>query len=721
MFWCIILLFPAIAACGSNRARSTSEMAALLEAIAADTDRNPRRNAHANKARVRSLRAVSVPESVKERVIYGATLGKELLRAGENEEAIAQFTAMLREVEEHDDVFDASYALGLKDYLAISYLRLAEEENCLDSPSAERCVLPISPGGVHRHERGSRGAIALYEELLRSSPEDLNALWLLNVAYMTLGEWPDGVRPKWRIPPEAFRAEGDIGRFVDVASALAVDVAGLSGGAVIEDFNGDSRLDIMTSSWGLRDQLRYFERTDGGWFEDRTAAAGLEGIVGGLNLVHADYDNDGAVDVFVLRGAWLGEGHPNSLLKGRGDGTFEDVTVEAGVFSAYPTQTAAWSDFDLDGDLDLFIGNESNTDAGLHPCELFRNNGDGTFSEIADEVGLVVLGYVKAVVWGDYDNDGWPDLFVSRYMEENLLYRNQGGAAFEEVGAEAGVREPLDSFPAWFWDYDNDGWEDIFVSGWRATAGDVAAEKLGLPGADEKPRLFRNQRAGTFSDVATDMGLDRVLYTMGSNYGDLNNDGWLDFYAGTGDPDFRALMPNRMFLNDAGARFLEVTYSGGFGHLQKGHGVAFGDMDDDGDQDIYMVLGGAYEGDVFHNVLFENPGHGNRWVTLELVGTTTNRSAIGSRVRLVISELDQSRTLYRTVGTGGSFGSSSLRLEIGLRRATAVEAIEITWQATGIVQRFEDIPLDRMLRLVEGESLYEVIDLGQLPFTPQKR
>ena len=701
------------------RAESTKRMAEILEAIAADTDAYPRRNAHANKARVRSLRAVTPPADPRQRVQYEATLGQELLRAGDNEAAIELFTQLLRQIDQQPDLFEASYRLGVQDFLAISYLRLGEQENCIANHTVERCLLPISEGGVHTLERGSREAVAVYTDLLNADPRDLNAVWLLNIAYMTLGEYPDGVPEAWRIPPEVLQAEYDVKRFIDVSKLLGLDVVGLSGGAVMEDLNGDGYLDVMASSWGLRDQIRYFESTADGHFADRTVEAGLSGIVGGLNLVHADYNNDGYPDVLVLRGAWLAEGHPNSLLKNNGDGTFDDVTEAAGLFSLHPTQTASWGDFDNDGDLDLFIGNESNPEAGLHPCELYRNNGDGTFSEVAAEVGLAAVGYVKAVVWGDYDNDGRLDLYLSRWTEPNLLFHNDGPAAsgawrFTETATEAGVHEPIDSFPAWFWDYDNDGWLDLFVSGWRAAAADVAAEYLGLPGNDEKPRLYRNNGDGTFSDVAAAARLDRVMYTMGSNFGDLDNDGWLDFYVGTGDPDFRALMPNRMFRNAGGAVFQEVTASGRFGHLQKGHGVAFGDLDNDGDQDLYAVIGGAFEGDVFNNVLFENPGHGNHWITLHLEGTASNRSALGARIALTVETEDGPRSIHRVVTTGGSFGASTLQQEIGLGQATALRAIEITWPATGAVQRFDDVPMDRIVRIREGEDTMERVDLKRL-------
>lgn len=726
--YCLVagpLLVLFLSGCQPNppdQPESTQWMVDLLQRIADETEAAPRRNVHANSARVRSLRAVTPPTDPQDWIQYQGMLAQEVLQAGANEEAIDLFQEMLERMEQHPEQFSAAYKLGVKDYLAISYLRLGEQENCIENHNIDRCLLPISQKGVHRLQRGSRNAIEHYTDLLEADPDDLNALWLLNVAYMTLGEYPDAVPTIWRIPPEALAADYDIKRFYDISIPLGLDVVGLSGGAVMEDFNGDGMLDIMASSWGLHDQLRYFENTGTG-FKDQTVEAGLEGLVSGLNMVHADYNNDGHADVFVLRGAWLPDGHPNSLLKNNGDGTFEDVTEVAGLLSLHPTQTASWGDYNNDGWLDLYIGNETNAEAGPNPCELYRNNGDGTFTNVARELGLDVMRYVKAVVWGDYNNDGRIDLYISNWVEPNLLFRNDGpddpGAwQFTEVAEEAGVQEPIDSFPAWFWDYDNDGWLDLFVSGWRATAGDVAAEYLGREGNDEKPRLYRNNGNGTFEDVTTAAQLNKVMYTMGSNFGDLDNDGWLDFYVGTGDPDFRSLMPNRMFRNAEGSFFQEVTASGGFGHLQKGHGVAFGDLDNDGDQDIYAVIGGAFEGDVFSNVLFENPGHNNHWITLQLEGVASNRSAIGARIHVVAETTDGVRSIHRAVTTGGSFGSSTLQQEIGLGKASGIQAIEVSWPTTGEVQRFENVAMDQAIRIREGDSQVEVIALKEMDLSP---
>ena len=434
--------------------------------------------------------------------------------------------------------------------------------------------------------------------------------------------------------------------------------------------------------------------------------------------MQADYDNDGALDIFVLRGGWMPNGHPNSLLRNTGNGTFEDVTEAAGLLEpAYPTQTGCWSDFDNDGWIDLFIGNES-TPPLRNPSQLFRNNGDGTFTDVASEAGAAV-GFIKGVTCGDFDNDGRRDVFISRWGESNMLLHNESigdSLRFADVTAAAGVDEPFDSFSAWFWDYDNDGWLDLFVSGFGSQFGDVAADYLGVPHDAELPRLFRNRTDGTFEDVTASAHLNTVVDAMGANFGDLDNDGYLDFYAGTGDMDFRALVPNRMFRNDAGEQFQDVTTSGGFGHLQKGHGIAFADIDNDGDQDIFAQLGGAYEGDRAYSALFENPGHGNRWITLRLQGATTNRAAIGARIRVTVRSGSRMRYIHRVVSTGGSFGSNSLQQEIGLGRVEAITEILIHWPTSGGTDRYVDVGMDRVYHVREGDRTLTQVDLRGFTF-----
>jgi hypothetical protein len=334
---------------------------------------------------------------------------------------------------------------------------------------------------------------------------------------------------------------------------------------------------------------------------------------------------------------------------------------------------------------------------------------------VAAETGVAFTGMFKSVVSGDFNNDRRPDLYLSWRGNDNILLRNDGPKEapqgprspwkFTDVAREAGVTEPRLSFPSWFFDYDNDGWLDLFVSGYGINnVGDIAADYLGLPTPAQRVRLFQNKRDGTFADVTRVTKMYRILHTMGCNYGDLDNDGFLDFYLGTGDPELATVVPNRMFRNAEGKYFQDVTTSGGFGHVQKGHGVAFADLDNDGDQDIFENIGGAYEGDNYRSVLFENPGHVHHWITLRLEGEQSNRSAIGARVKVIVTLPGGDRTIYRTVGTGGSFGCSPLRQQIGLGQATGIKTIEITWPTTGKTQTFQSLAMDQFYKIREGEA-----------------
>ena len=640
---------------------------------------------------------------------------RELLWAGMPERCIVELEMILQSAFPGKGLTPATepyYRL-----LALAYLRLGEQENCLGNHDAQSCIIPIEGGGVHRLSAGSEQAADLYLQLLAYDSTDLQSRWLLNIAFMTLGEYPDGVPSDYLIPEEAFASEYNLLRFPDVATEWGVDVRGHAGGCSLEDFDGDGRLDIFTTSYIIGEQCRLFINTGQKAFRDRTVAAGLAGITGGLNNTHADYNNDGRIDIFVTRGGWLGEQglFPNSLLENLGGGRFRDVTDSAGLLAFHPSQTSAWADVNLDGRLDLFVGNES-TGGRSHPCELYLNQGDGTFRNVADSLGLDISAYVKGAVWGDINNDGRPDLFLSVFGGQNRLFVNREGDEpdswhFEEIAGSAGVTEPKYAFPCWFFDYDNDGWEDLFVSGYHEGNSDqigavVAAGYLGRPFHSGRPRLFRNRGDETFEDVTDRTGLNHPLFTMGCNFGDLDNDGWLDFYLGTGEFSLWATVPNRMFRNDGGRRFQDVTTAGGFGQIQKGHGVAFGDIDGDGDQDIYAVTGGAVEGDVYPNMLFLNPGGDHQWIKLGLEGRTANRSAIGARLRLVVTEAGgEKRAIFRTVRTGGSFGNSSLRLEIGLGSAARVDTLEVRWpNRERTIQRWTGLEAGRGYKIAESRA-----------------
>jgi hypothetical protein len=673
------------------------------------------RNPFGESGRVKTLEeSLGRETNAMNRVNLLAELARQFLNIGRIEESLDLATNLLRTADSLKVNLRASDRAWIRQLEGLAWLRLGERNNCLKHHNAYSCLAPIQPQGAHVERLGAQKAGAIFLELAQRDTNDLTSRWLLNIAAMTLGEYPNAVPKPLLVTPTVFDSDYALKRFPEIAANLGLAVDDVSGGTVVEDFDRDGLLDVAFSAWLVGRQMRLFRNLGDGRFEERTRPAGLTGLTGGLNMVQTDYNNDGWPDLYVIRGAWLGDlGQlPDSLLKNNGDGTFADVTEEAGLLSFHPKLSVVWFDANKDGWLDLFVGCETQPGKGrTHPTQLFLNRGNGTFAEATAIAGVAVVGFVRGVAAGDFDNDGWPDLYVSMLDQPNRLFRNDGkgatGVHFTDITAHAGVGDPKSSFPCWFWDYDNDGWLDLFTSGYSPEYGTPAAmheyiaDKLGLPSTMDRPRLYRNNRDGTFADVTRASGLYHVFLAMGANFGELDNDGFLDFYLGTGAPSFASLTPNEMFRNDGGRRFQNVTTAGGFGHLQKGHAIAFGDLNNDGQQEVIANMGGAYPGDSYFNAVFANPGHSNRWVGLKLVGKSANRAAIGARIKVVVRAAKGTREVHRVVGSGGSFGASPLRQEIGLGNAEAIEFVEVRWPFGDKTTRFTNLLPDQFYELSE--------------------
>jgi hypothetical protein len=606
------------------------------------------------------------------------------------------------------------FGLNIEALLGVAALRRGEVENCIACRTEASCIFPLATAAVHLQTAGSRRAIEHFTTYLEKCPDDLGVRWLLNIAYMTLGEYPDRVPAKHLIPLEPFRSRIEVGRFRNIATASGFSARGenYAGGCIVDDFDGDGRLDALTSNADPERGATLFVNRGDGTLDPRSESVGLADQVGAANVSHADIDNDGDLDLLFVRGGWEWAKRP-SLLRNRGDGTFEDVTVAAGLAVPIACHSGAWADYDNDGFVDLYMVGEYRRDRPdpQNLGRLYHNNGDGTFTDVAREAGVQNERWGKGAAWGDFDNDGDPDLYVSNNLDRNRLYRNEGGGKFTDVADSMGVTEPLSSFACWWWDYNNDGRLDLFVCNFGNSLAEVVKSHLGLPALGERPRLFRNDGPGGFRDVTVQAGLDRVLVCMGSNFGDLDNDGYLDMYIGTGRPEYRYVVPNVLFKNVEGRRFEDVTTSSGTGHLQKGHGVAFADWDRDGDQDIFLEAGGATPGDRAHNVLFENPGHGNHWLNVRLVGTRTNRAAIGARIRVDVPRPDGGVTsVHREVTSGSSYGGNPFTQTLGLGKAASVQALEIEWPTSRTRQTFHGVPVDRAIEITEGREGFRILD-----------
>ncbi len=612
--------------------------------------------------------------------------------------------------------------------LGVYHMRLAETENCCLRNSPDSCIIPFQPDAIHTKRDAGEKAIDYFTKALdKTQGRDERSRWLLNIAYMALGEYPEKVPPEHLID-FGFSANLDsFPRFKNVAAAAGLEQFNSGGTVVVDDFDNDGLNDILTSSWDPREPMRLYKNQGECRFRDISEESGLDGLLGGINMVQADFDNDGDLDVYVLRGGWLGHrgAFPNSLLENDGHGRFTDITFRAGLGELhYPSHSAGWADYDNDGDLDLFVGNEGQykkpskgfSTESPSPSQLFRNEGNGTFIDVAKEAGVENFRFAKGVTWGDFNNDRYPDLYISNFGGPNRLYQNNRDGTFRDVARELKVDSPLKSFPVWFWDFNNDGHLDLYVPSYSLRYGNLGPIVQGFLNKVtpmETPKLFQGTSAGQFKEVSKERGLARVLIPMGANFGDLDHDGYPDFYLGTGYPDYEALIPNVMYRNRGGERFDDVTYQGGFGHLQKGHGIAFADLDADGNQEVIAQMGGTYEGDRFRDAIFQNPGFGNHWIKIKLVGTESNRSAIGARIHVIITENGQKRSIYKHVNSGGSFGANPLSQSLGLGQASKINRLEVYWPTTGMTQTFSSVPMDQTIQVTEGQSHFRVLERSQ--------
>ena len=666
-------------------------------------------------------RAEATSKDSVDTVEWKTMLGDFLLRDGQNDKATQILQQALESAKARS--MPVHRINQIRRWLGVANMRVGEVQHCIRMHGAESCLFPISKNAVWQNKTGAFKAMEYFRQFLQDEPGDPSVRWMLNVANMIAGTYPEGVPPSDLIPPSVYASSEPTPRFREIASSLGIAPVQLAGGAIVDDFDNDGFLDIVVSTFDPCTPLSYFHNDGNGSFSDWTAKAGLEEQTGGFNIGQTDFNNDGLLDIYVKRGAWLRTSGRmrDSLLRQNPDGTFTDVTDESGLGAyAYPDISAEWADYDNDGDLDLYVGGEMLTDTKWSPSQLFRNNGDGTFTEVARQAGVLNMRNVKGIAWGDYDNDGDQDLYVSNLGQPNRLYRNNGDGTFTDVGPELGVAEipPFNrTFATWFFDANNDGWLDIYVGGYAYLGGTglpdislVAADYLGMPTNAETLHVFLNDGTGHFHDASERMNLNHVRAPMGANYGDIDNDGYPDIYLATGGPAFDLLVPNILYRNIGGEYFSDVTTAANVGHLQKGHGVAFGDIDNDGDQDIYVQMGGIYRSDVTASALFENPGTSNHWLTVKLVGVKSNRPGVGARIKLIVNEHGKPREIHAVGGSGGSFGSNSFQQEIGVGAAECIEEIEVWWPASGIRQKFQNLPVDKFIQVTEGAPDYRILE-----------
>jgi hypothetical protein len=408
----------------------------------------------------------------------------------------------------------------------------------------------------------------------------------------------------------------------------------------------------------------------------------------------------------VLRGGWE-FGVRMSLMRNNCNGTFTDVTHESGLDKVvFPTQTAAWADIDNDGYLDLFVGAEH------APSHLFHNRGDGTFEDISHEAGIDKIAQTKGVAAADFDMDGYVDFYVSNFNGANFLYHNNHDLTFTDIARQAGVQAPYSSFATWAFDYDNDGWPDIFVTSYaNYTVDQVMRSYLGLSIDAETSRLYRNLHNGTFQDVTEEVGLNKEYMPMGAGFGDVDNDGYLDIYLGMGNPSFASLLPHVLLRNNAGKEFVDITASSGTGELHKGHGISFADLERSGHEDIVADVGGAVPADKHVLRVFRNPGNDNDWINVRLIGVKSNRSAVGAEIKVIVENDGGSpHSIYRTVGEMSSFGSNPIEQHIGLGHGARIVELEVFWPASNTRQQFSNVTRNEFIAVKEFDKAYTKLE-----------
>ncbi|MGH9672287.1 MAG: FG-GAP-like repeat-containing protein [Bryobacteraceae bacterium] len=552
--------------------------------------------------------------------------------------------------------------------------------------------------GVSFYRSGDFGQAAKsFYEAFQLRPTRVDQ-WLLKTALEGWKDQPPAMPEAARFPAADPPAGEPLFSFTDIAPRLGLDRKDGNGTSAWGDYDGDGRLDLLLAGSGTFVALY---RNEGAKFREVTVETGLARVPSSYSLNFVDYDNDGRPDIYLTYNGWNGP-MPNRLLRNTG-GRFEDVSKKSGAADEGDGFVSLWGDLDNDGHLDIVIANGVLKD-GSTP-QVYRNNGDGTFTNRTREAGIVEPAHYGAIgaALGDYDRDGDLDIFFNGLGNApNRLYRNEGGFRFIDVTAKAGVSQPPhNGFVAFLVDYNNDAWPDLLTTSlapWDAVV-EGLTKLFRVPDRGslhpDAPRLYRNNRDGSFTDATWEARLHYPMGVMGAGVADLDNDGRMDLYFGTGDPQLSRLEPNRFFRNNGDGTFRDLTAQTGFarpGH--KGHGVTFIDIDEDGDLDVYAQLGGHYPGDHVENAFYRNNwGNRGNWLQVDLVPARGNRHAIGTTLVLTSGDLVQHREVKGSEGFGAT---GPFRQHFGLGDRKTADSFEITWPGGG-GQRLDGIAANRKI------------------------
>ncbi len=523
-------------------------------------------------------------------------------------------------------------------------------------------------------------------------------------------------------------------RFTDITASAGITfkhvaspdkkyiVESMSGGVAFFDYDNDGDLDVYLVNSLTVDLVKtkgktksdLYRNDGGGKFTEVAVKAGVSDIGWGMGAATGDYNNDGFEDLYVT---CLG---PDRLFKNNGNGTFTDVTSKAGVSDPRWSTGASFVDYDRDGDLDLFVANYVDFDINNLPefgkgqtctyksipvqCgprglkgagdSLFRNNGNGTFTEVSKQAGVSDVDgfYGMGVVTSDFDQDGLIDIFVANDSTPNFHYRNNGDGTFKEIGFIAGTAvnengSEQGCMGVTAGDYDHDGKIDLFVTNF----------------ADEYNTLYHNDGPNSFTDVSYAAKVAAVSLPhvgWGTKFFDFDNDGWVDIFVANGHvypqlPSYR--QPRLLHRNNRDGTFTEVSAQFGalLTELRASRGVAFGDLDNDGDVDLLVAdLDGPPQ------LLRNDSGNANNSILVKTIGVKSNRGGVGARVKVVAGDLTQ----VDEVRSGDSYISQSdQRLHFGLEKRTRVDLIEVRWPS-GTVDKITNVGVNRVVTIKEGQG-----------------
>jgi hypothetical protein len=562
-------------------------------------------------------------------------------------------------------------------------------------------IVPYTIAAIHlRMERYAEG-IPYALQACRDTPGDVRYRWMLRTLTLHASQ------PESKIPEE-FRLKvppGDRSSFQlrDVTKASGAERLALGRGASWGDFDNDGREDILVGA--ERAPFCLFRNRGDGTFENVTERVGLHDPVG-LGCYASqfiDYDNDGFQDVFLTSNGWGGGGRL-FLFHNGGGRHFTDVTESAGLGAPANAFGASWADYDNDGHVDLAVAAGIIEPEGGDRIRLYHNEGNGKFREVGEQAGLTQRARWISLCWGDYDNDGRQDLLAASFDAGPFLFRNLGDGRFEDVSVKAGVRMQTQAYTPVFFDYDNDGSLDLFVSTYPT--GDLKIQDMidaKLSGPAPRPLrqlLFRNNGDGTFRNISDEAGITGWYGGMSSQVGDLDNDGFDEVTIGTGNPALDWNEPKPLLHNNGKGQFTDVAHSAGLIHFGMLHGTALADYDDSGNLSLFGSFGGFYWGTRESTKLYRNLGSGNSSLEIRLIGTRSNRDAIGARV----SALAGRHKIHKWVNGGNGFGAANSRIvHLGLGHEQRVDLLEVRWPS-GLYQSFRHVSAGQRIEITEGKD-----------------